>query len=67
MCFSFETDDGHVIQPPARDPVTLDWRPDIGPTMPEAQWGGEAMHFSYAVSVIADACAFAEARAAPTN
>jgi hypothetical protein len=65
--FSFETDDGHVIQPPARDPVTLERHPDIGPSTPAALWGGEEMHFSYAVSVIADACEFAEARAAPAN
>ena len=65
--FSFETDDGHMIQPLARDPVALDRRPDISPTTPAALWGGEAMHFSYAVSVIADSCAFAEARAAPDS
>jgi hypothetical protein len=63
--FSFETDDGHVIQPLARDPVTLERHPDIGPSTPEALWGGEATHFGYAVSVIADTCAFGEARAAP--
>jgi hypothetical protein len=40
-------------------------RPDIGPRTPEAQWGGEEMQFSYAVSVIWDACEFAEARAGP--
>jgi hypothetical protein len=39
--------------------------PDIGPHTPVAQWGGEEMDFSYAVSVIWDACEFAEARAAP--
>jgi Domain of unknown function (DUF222)/HNH endonuclease len=65
--FSFETDDGHLIQSPARDPVNLQPRPDIGPSTPEALWGGAGMEFSYAVSVIADACEFAEARAAPTN
>jgi hypothetical protein len=65
--FSFETDDGHLIQPPARDPVNLEPRPDIGPSTAEALWGGAGMEFSYTVSVIADACEFAEARAAPTN
>jgi hypothetical protein len=50
--YSFETDDGHVIQPPARDPITLDrnllhaQNPDIGPHTPVAQWGGEEMDFS---------------------
>ena len=65
--FSFETDDGHVIQPPARDPVSAHRHPDIGPSTPLSLWGGEAMQFSYAVSLIADACAFAEARAAPNS
>lgn len=71
--FSFETDDGHVIQPPPRDPVKLDRdqlrarHPNIDPDTPTALWGGEEMDFSYAVSVIADAREFAEARAAPTN
>jgi hypothetical protein len=63
--FSFETDDGHVIQPPPRDPVSVPRHPDIGPDTPLSLWGGETMEFSYAVSVIADACEFAEARAAP--
>jgi hypothetical protein len=65
--FSFETDDGHVIQPPPRDPVSVPKLPDIGPSTPLSLWGGESMQFDYAVSVIADACEFAEARAAPTN
>ena len=65
--FSFETDDGHVIQPPVRDPVTLQKHPDIGPHTPLSLWGGATMEFGYAVSVIADACEFAEARAAPNN
>jgi hypothetical protein len=65
--FSFETDDGHVIQPPARRPVSAPNRPDINPGTAEALWGGAALEFGYAVSVIADACEFAEARAAPTN
>ena len=69
--YSFETDDGHLIQPPVRDPLTLDrnllhtQHPDIGPRTPEALCGGAEMQFSYAVSVICDACEFAEARAAP--
>jgi len=71
--YSFETDDGHVVGRPARDPITLDsnlllaQRPDIGPRTPEALWGGEEMQFSYAVSVIWDACELAEARAAPAG
>jgi hypothetical protein len=74
--YSFETDDGHVIRPPARDPVISDRggplllrasRPDIRPSTPVALWGGEEMAFGYAVSVIADACAFAEGRAAPDS
>ena len=70
--YSFETDDGHVIQPPPRDPIDLDrdllraQHPGVGPSTPEALWGGAEMDFSYAVSVIADAREFAEARAAPT-
>lgn len=72
--FSFETDDGHVIRPPARDPVAFNRgvpsllrarQPDIDPRTPEALWGGAEMEFGYAVSVIADACEIAEARAAP--
>ena len=63
--FSFERDDGHVIQPPPRDPVTLEKDRRITPSTPEALWGGVDLEFSYAVSVIADACEFAEARAAP--
>lgn len=65
--FSFETDDGHVIQPPPRDPVILEKDPRISPSTPEALWGGVDLEFSYAVSVIADACEFAEARAAPDS
>lgn len=64
--FSFETDDGHVIQPPPRDPVNLD-REKIDPDTPRALWGGVTLDFSYAVSVIADAREFAEARAAPDS
>ena len=64
--FSFETDDGHVIQPLPRDPINL-VREKIDPDTPRALWGGEEMDFSYAVSVIADAREFAEARAAPDN
>jgi Domain of unknown function (DUF222) len=69
--FSFETDDGHVIQPPPRDPIHLDrnllraQHPDIDPNTPAALWGGEEMQFGYAVEVIWDACEFEEARAAP--
>ena len=63
--FSFETDDGHVIQPPPRDPVSVQTRPGMGPDTSLSLWGGETMQFSYAVSVIADACEFAEAGAAP--
>ena len=63
--YSFETDDGHVIQPPPRDPVILEKDSRISPSTPEALWGGVDLDFSYAVSVIADACEFAEARAAP--
>ncbi len=74
--FSFETDDGHLIRPPARDPVVSDrgvpsllraQHPDLDPSTPSALWGGAEMEFDYAVSVIADACAFAEARAAPDS
>ncbi|HEY2599765.1 MAG TPA: DUF222 domain-containing protein [Candidatus Dormibacteraeota bacterium] len=70
--FSFETDDGHVIQPPPRDPVGFDRgvpallrsrHPEITAGIPVAEWGGADMDFDYAVSVTADACAFAEARA----
>jgi hypothetical protein len=63
--FSFERDDGHVIQPPPRDPVILEKDRRITPSTPEALWGGVDLEFSYAVSVIADVCEFAEARAAP--
>ena len=61
--YSFETDDGHVIQPPPRNPVILEKDPRISPSTPEALWGGVELDFSYAVGVIADACEFAEARA----
>jgi hypothetical protein len=64
--YSFETDDGHVIQPPPRDPITV-VREKIDPDTPRALWGGEGMDFSHAVSVIADALEFAEARAAPDS
>src|SRR6202162_4029132 len=60
--FSFETDDGHVIQPPPRDPVAYDRV--VPSVLPRALWGGEEMQFDHAVSVIFDACALAEARAA---
>jgi hypothetical protein len=69
--FSFETDDGHMIRSPAREPVAFDRNllrarhPDIDPSTPGALWGGAEMEFDYAVSVYADACEFAEARAAP--
>jgi Domain of unknown function (DUF222) len=63
--FSFETDDGHVIQPPPRDPVAHDRV--VPSVLPRALWGGEEMQFDYAVSVIFDACAYAEARAAPDS
>ncbi len=69
--YSFETDDGHVIQPPPRDSINLDrnlllaGHPDIHPGTPEASWGGAEMEFGYAVDVIWGACVFAEARAAP--
>jgi hypothetical protein len=67
--YSFETDDGHVIGPSAREPIALDRgllhteHPDIGPRTSEALWGGEEMQFSYAVSAIWDAYELAEARA----
>ena len=72
--YSFETDDGHPIRPIAEGPVMSDHHgplllraklPEIGPATPAAFWGGAELQFSYAVSVIADACDFAEARAAP--
>jgi hypothetical protein len=47
--------------------VSVQRHPDIVPSTPLSLWGGAEMEFSYAVSVIADACAFAEVRAAPTN
>jgi hypothetical protein len=47
--------------------VSVPRNPDIGPSTPLSFWGGEAMQFSYAVSVIADPYEFAEARAASTN
>jgi hypothetical protein len=65
--FAFETDDGHAIQPPARDPVRTPRHPDITPSTPWSLWGGAEMEFGYTVSVIADACEFAEARAAPVS
>ncbi len=61
--FSFETDDGHVIRPPVRDPVASDRA--VPRVLPRALWGGAEMDFDYAVSVYADACEFAEAWAAP--
>ena len=64
--YSFETDDGHLIQPPLRDPINV-VREEIDPDTPRALWGGADMDFSYAVSVIADAREFAEARAAPDS
>lgn len=64
--FAFETSDRRPIRPPARDPVTLQRNPDIGPLTPWSLWGGARMDFDYAVSVIANSCEFAEARAAPT-
>ncbi|HSS94951.1 MAG TPA: DUF222 domain-containing protein [Candidatus Dormibacteraeota bacterium] len=65
--FAFETNDGMPIRPPARDPVVLEREPSIGPLTPWSQWGGERMDFGYAVSVIADSCELAEARAAPPS
>jgi Domain of unknown function (DUF222)/HNH endonuclease len=65
--FWFETNDGRVIGLPARDPVTFVRNPSIDSRTPGALWGGERMEFGYAVSVIADSCALAEARAAPAN
>jgi hypothetical protein len=65
--FSFETDDGHPISPPTRDPVALKRNPGFDAGTPVALWGGAEMQFGYAVSVIADACEFAEARAAPES
>jgi uncharacterized protein DUF222/HNH endonuclease len=65
--FWFETNDGRAIGSPARDPVTFVRNPSIDSRTPGALWGGERMEFGYAVSVIADSCAFAEARAAPAN
>jgi hypothetical protein len=63
--FSFETNDGHSISPPARNLVMLQPNPAIGPLTPWSQWGGARMDFDYAVSMIANSCEFAEARAAP--
>lgn len=74
--YSFETCDGQPIRPITHGPVISDYHgplllrskhPDIGPETPAALWGGEEMQFGYAVSVIADACEFAEARAAPAS
>ena len=65
--FSFERDDGRTIGSPARDPVSFERNSSIDSRTPGALWGGERMEFGYAVSVIADSCAFAEARAAPNN
>ncbi len=65
--FSFETDDGLAIGSPAGHPVTLERNPRIDSRTPGALWSGERMDFGYAVSVIADSCAFAEARAAPDS
>jgi hypothetical protein len=47
--------------------VSLPRHPDISPTTPEALWCGAPMEFGYAVSVIADSCELAEARAAPSQ
>jgi hypothetical protein len=63
--FSFETDGGHAIGSPTGHPVTLERNPRIDSHTAGATWGGGRMDFGYAVSVIADSCAFAEARAAP--
>jgi hypothetical protein len=69
-------DDGHVIRPPARDPVASDGgvprllraqHPNIDASTALSLWGGEEVDCGYAVSVIADACALAEARAAPAG
>lgn len=65
--FSFETDDGFSIGSPTGHRVTLERNPLIDSSTPGALWGGERMDFGYAVSVIADSCAFAEARAAPDS
>ena len=58
---------GPVIAGQHGPPVLCSQHPDIGPETPAALWRGEAMQLSYAVSVIADACEFAEARAAPAS
>jgi hypothetical protein len=63
--FSFETNDGRTMRPPARDPVTLQPDQGVGPLTPWSEWGGVRLDFDYAVSVIANSCEFAEARAAP--
>lgn len=63
--FVFERNDGRSIRPPARDPVTLEKDPRISPHTPVSEWGGARMDFDYAISVFANACEFAEARAAP--
>ncbi|HEV2035340.1 MAG TPA: DUF222 domain-containing protein [Candidatus Dormibacteraeota bacterium] len=65
--FSFETDDGRAIGSQAGALVSFERNPSIDSRTPGALWGGERMEFGYAVSVIADSCAFAEARAAPNN
>ena len=65
--YSFETSDGQPIRPATHGPVLRGEHPDIGPQTPAALWGGEEIQLSYAVSVIADACEFAEARAAPAS
>lgn len=74
--YSFETSDGQPVRPMTHGPVISGQHgplvlrgehPNIGPETPAALWGGEEMQFSYAVSVIADACEFAEARAAPVS
>ena len=64
--FRFETDDGHLLGPVLTDPVDREQR-IFAPETARALWGGAAMDFDYAISVYADACEFAEARAAPAN
>ena len=65
--FRFEADDGHLIGPIVPDPIDRGEERSFPPEFARAQSGGEAMDFDYALSVIADGCEFAEARAAPAN
>jgi hypothetical protein len=63
--FVFKRNDGRTIRPPARDPAIPQRNPSISPLTPWSEWDGARMDFDYAVSVYANACEFAEARAGP--